>query len=486
MTATHESAVLPAREVGTATFDISPLMRTLALLGLLLSMLMTNIDASIVNVALPTIARDLHVEAADTVWVTTAFLLAVSACLPVAIGLATKIGRKRQFLIGTPVFTLASLLCALSPTLTDLVASRILQGAAGALVFAVVIPTYRQIFPPARLGFVLGLNAMIVALGLCAGPTLGGVILAHASWPWLFLINLPIGVISSVLIVIGLPMRTREQAAAVNVRGSLDLVGAVVAGLAIASFLLGVHQLADPSVIWQAVVLLVACGVLGVVFVRIERRAAVPVLPPAMFTGRFLLALLAAFWSFFGQGVAFVALPFLFQTAYHATPLESALLFTPWPLIIVIVAPISGRLADSHSPAFLAALGLTVFTVGLLSLALLGSAPPVWQVLVCTGFTGLGFAIFQSPNNRDMMASAPPRLSGSAAGMLNINRTLSQSAGAGAVSMALVITGASAASLSSQAHAANVVMYVAVAGAAIAAGVSFVRLAALRRAARAA
>ncbi len=485
MTSTSE-IVLPPREVGTATFDISPVRRAVALVGLLLSMLMTNIDASIVNVALPQLSRDLRVEASDTVWVATSFLLAVSCCLPLAIGLATKIGRKRQFLIGTPVFTLASLLCALSPTLGDLVASRILQGAAGALVFAVVIPTYRQIFPPQRLGFVLGLNAMIVALGLCAGPTLGGLILAGLTWPWLFLINVPIGVVSSLFVLFGLPGRTREQAAAVSVRGSLDLVGAVVAGATIASFLLGVHQLADPRSLWQAVALLVACGVLAVVFVRIERRSPVPVLPPAMFTGRFLLALLAAFWSFFGQGVAFVALPFLFQTAYHATPLESALLFTPWPLVIVIVAPISGRLADSHSPAVLAAVGLSVFTLGMLSLALLGSAPPVWQVLVCTAFTGLGFAIFQSPNNRDMMASAPPRLSGSAAGMLNINRTLSQSAGAGAVSMALVITGASTASLASQAHAANAVLFVAVAGAAAAALVGFVRLASQRRAVRAA
>lgn len=483
MTATNEISLPTTPAAPPGVFDISATRRTVALVGLLLSMLMTNIDASIVNVALPQLALDLHVEAADTVWVATAFLLAVSCCLPLAIGLATKIGRKRQFLIGTPVFTLASLFCGLAPNLDTLVASRILQGAAGALVFAVVIPTYRQIFPPQRLGFVLGLNAMIVALGLCAGPTLGGVILAHLSWPWLFFINLPIGALSSLLVLFGLPGRSREAAATVSVPGSLDLRGGVIAGLTIACFLLGVHQLADTATLWMAAVLLVACGVLGVLFVRLEGRARVPVLPPAMFTGRFLLALLAAFWSFFGQGVAFVALPFLFQTAYHASPLESALLFTPWPLIIVIVAPISGRLADTHSPAVLAAIGLSVFTIGMLTLALLGGHPPIWQVLACTGLTGLGFAIFQSPNNRDMMAAAPARLSGSAAGMLNINRTLSQSAGAGAVSMALVLTGASTASLASQAHAAGAVLYVATAGAALAAVISFLRLASIRRAA---
>ncbi|BDZ48297.1 hypothetical protein GCM10025867_05380 [Frondihabitans sucicola] len=332
-----------------------------------------------------------------------------------------------------------------------------------------MIPSYRQLFPPAKLGFVLGMNAMIVALGTCAGPTLGGVILASLSWPWLFLINIPIGILASALVLLALP---RYQPP----RGRFDLAGALAAGAAIACFLLGVHELADVSTLWVAAILLALCAIFGYGFVRIEKKAVKAVLPLSMFNGRFVLAILAAFWSFFGQGVAFVALPFLFQIAYHASPLESALLFTPWPLVIVVVAPISGRLADTYRPAVLAVVGLCLFTLGLLSLALLGAHPPIWQVLASTAFTGLGFAIFQSPNNRDIMSSAPARLSGPAAGMLNINRTLSQSAGAGAVSMALVLSGASTASLASQASAANAVLFVAVAGAAVAAVMSIAKL----------
>lgn len=439
------------------------------MVAVLLAMLMANIDTSIVNVALPQLSRDLNVSPSDTVWVATAFLLAVSCSIPAMSGLADQIGRKRMFVIGTPIFTLASLACALSPTLGWLVASRVVQGIAAAMLFAVAIPIYRRLFPPERLGAVLGVNAMIVALGICAGPALGGLILAHFGWPWLFIINLPIGAISTVFGLLFIPHRQPP-------RGDYDLEGALAAGAAIACFLLGIHSLAAVSSLWLGAILLVACAFFFFLFLRVERRVVKPIIPLDLFSGRFSLAVLTAFWSFFGQGVAFIALPFLFQTAYGATPLESALLFTPWPLVIVIVAPLSGRLADRYSSSLLAVIGLSIFTLGLLSLALLGGHPPIWQVLASTAFTGLGFAVFQSPNNRDMMSAAPMKYASAAAGILNVNRTLAQTAGAGAVSMALVLAGASAGSLATQASAANSALFVAVIGAAISVVISVVKL----------
>ncbi|MCU1597100.1 MAG: hypothetical protein JWQ47_839 [Glaciihabitans sp.] len=449
--------------------DIPAGRRNLALVSLLVTMIMANLDTSIVNVALPQLSRDLRVSPSDAVWVATAFLLALACSIPAMSGLADQIGRKRMYVIGTPIFTLASLGCALSPSLGWLLTGRIIQGIAAAMIFAVTIPLYRHLFPPERLGFILGINAMVVAIGISAGPTLGGLILDNLSWPWLFLINVPIGVVATVLGAAFLPHRQPP-------RTSYDLVGALVAAAAIASFLLGIHQLADVGTLWSAVVLLLISAALIFAFVRIERRAVRPVIPPDLFSGKFSLAVLTAFWSFFGQGVAFIALPFLFQTAYHATPLQSALLFTPWPVVIVIVAPLSGRLADRYSSSLLAVIGLSIFTLGLLSLALLGGHPPVGQVLASTALCGFGFAVFQSPNNRDMMSAAPMKYASSAAGILNINRSLAQSIGAGAVSMALVLAGASTASLVSQARAANSVLLVGVAGAALSVVISIAKL----------
>jgi DHA2 family multidrug resistance protein-like MFS transporter len=460
---------LPVASAADSTVVMASGRRNVAMVAVLLSMLMTNIDTSIVNVALPQLSRDLKVSPSDAVWVATAFLLAVSCSIPAMTGLADQIGRKRMFIIGTPAFTLASLACALSPTFSLLVTSRVIQGAAASMLFAVAIPIYRRIFPPERLGFVLGMNAMIVALGICAGPTLGGLILAHLDWPWLFLINLPIGAIAMTLGVIFIPYRKPA-------RGDYDLPGALAAGAAIACFLLGIRQLAEVSTLWMSLILLVVCAAFATLFLRIERRARRPVLPLTLFNGRVTLAVLTAFWSFFGQGAAFVALPFLFQSAYHATPLQSALLFTPWPLIIVITSPIAGRLADKYSSGQLAVVGLAIFTVGLLSLSLLGAAPPVWLVLASTGFTGLGFAIFQPPNNRDMMSATHIKYASAMAGVLNVNRTLAQSMGAGAVSMALVLVGASSGSPALEARGANDALYVAVVGAAVAVIVSIVKM----------
>jgi DHA2 family multidrug resistance protein-like MFS transporter len=451
------------------TIVMSPVRRNVAMIAVLMSMLMTNIDTSIVNVALPQLAHDLAVRPADAVWVATAFLLAVSCSIPAMTGLADQIGRRRMFLIGTPAFTVASLACALSPSFGVLVASRVVQGVTAAMLFAVAIPIYRRIFPPERLGFVLGMNAMVVALGICAGPTLGGLILAHLDWPWLFLINLPIGAVATVLGSVFLPSRFPT-------RGGYDLAGALTAAAAIACFLLGVHQLADPTTLWIAGFLLVVCGLLATVFVLIERRATRPVLPPSLFNGRVTLAVLTAFWSFFGQGAAFIALPFLFQSAYHASPLQSALLFTPWPLLIVIMSPLSGRLADKYPGGTLPVVGLTVFTFGLLALSLLGGQPPVWLVLASTGLTGLGFAIFQPPNNRDMMAATPIRHASAMAGVMNVNRTLAQSMGAAAVSIALVLAGASSVSPALEAQGAINALFVAVVGSAVAVVVSIVKM----------
>jgi DHA2 family multidrug resistance protein-like MFS transporter len=310
---------------------------------------------------------------------------------------------------------------------------------------------------------------MTVALGTSIGPTLGGVILHMASWPWLFLINLPIGVVAFALAVFFVPGRRPAI-------GDYDWQGAALAASAIACFLIGMRQLAAVATLWIAGVLLVACVVFVVLFVRRERRAPRPIIPLGLFTGLFSLTVATAWASFLGQGIAFVALPFLFQSAYGASPLESAVLFTPWPLVIVFVAPLSGRVADRVRPAYLALGGLVTLTVGLALCALLGAHPPTWLVLLSTAVCGLGFGIFQSPNNRDMMAAAPLKLAASASAILNTNRTVGQSAGAAAVSMALVLSGAASGSLAAQAAAATSVLWVAVAAGVAAAVLSALKL----------
>jgi DHA2 family multidrug resistance protein-like MFS transporter len=452
----------------------STLRRNLAVVSILLSTLMATLDTSIVNVALPQLSRQLHVAPSESVWVVTAFLLAVACAVPATSALGDQIGRRRLYLIGLPVFALSSLGCALSPSLAWLVGFRVVQGLGSAAIFAVAIPLFRNIFPADKLGQIFGVNAMTVALGTSIGPTLGGIILQVASWPWLFLINVPVGVLAFVLALFFVPGRTRE-------RGDYDWQGAVLAAVALACFLVGVRQLAAVGTLWVAAVLLVVGAVFVWLFVRRERRATRPLIPLGLFNGVFNLSVGTAWAAFLGQGVAFVALPFLFQSAYHATPLQSALLFTPWPIVIVFVAPLAGRLADRVRPAYLAVTGLSTLAVGLGMCALLGAHPPIWLVLLSTAVCGLGFGTFQSPNNRDMLGAAPVRYAAAASAVLNTNRTVGQSTGAAAVSMALVISGAAAGSVAQQAAASTAVLWVAVAAALAAATLAGIKLSTVSR-----
>jgi len=433
--------------------------RDLAYIGIILVVFMTNIDGSIVNVALPQLSRSLAASPQSTVWVTTTYLLAVGCAVPATAALGDQVGRRHLFLTGVPLFTLASLGCALSTSLPMLVAFRAIQGLGAASLFAVIIPIMRMMFPAARMGVIFGINAMATALGVAIGPTLGGIILAHLTWPWLFLINVPIGAVVFALALYAVPKHQGR-------RGDFDGLGALTIGLAIALFVVGVHLIVDIRTLWIAGLLVVIAVGFVVLFLRAEDRATRPVLPRKMWNGVFSLAVLTAFWSFFGQGVAFVALPFLFQSAYGASPLQSALLFTPWPAVIVLAAPLSGRLADRFRPAVLAIAGLVVYLAGLLLLATLGDHPARWWVLVCTAICGLGFAFFQSPNNREMQGAVPMRMASSGAAVLNLNRSVAQSAGSGMVSIALVLFGATAGSTLQEARAATSVLWVAVAGAA--------------------
>jgi len=443
--------------------------RNLAVMALIMNTFMGTLDGSIVNVALPRMSLELGVSPSSAVWVATAFLLAVACGVPATCALGDQIGRRRLFLIGVPLFTLSSLGCALSPDLSVLIVCRVLQGLGTAVVLAVTLPLLRAMFSPRRLGSILGINAMTVAIGTCAGPVLGGLILSVAAWPWLFLINVPIGVVAFFLGLYAVPAQPPDP-------GDFDWLGSLLAGVAIVAFLLAVHEVADVSTLWRGGVLLLVCAGLVVAFLRRERVARRPVIPLDMWNGLFSLSVTTAMVAFFGQGIAIIALPFLFQSAYGASPLQSALLFTPWPAVIMLVAPISGRLADRLRPSVLALVGLSVYLAGLVIIAMLGLHPPIWLVLCASALGGLGFGVFQSPNNKEMQGSTPMRYASSAAAVLNLNRNVAQSIGAGAVSVALVLSGAASGSLAQQAQASMRVLWVAVAAAAVAVVISATKL----------
>ncbi|EOA06338.1 major facilitator superfamily permease [Herbaspirillum frisingense GSF30] len=417
--------------------------RRRAMLAVMTATTMAVFDGTIINVALPQIGLALQTSAAASVWVANAYLLATAMTLAAFAAMSSRLGFRNQFTAGLAVFTLASLGCALSPTVEWLIAMRVLQGLGGAAMLSIAPAIHRTVFPNRLLGRILGLNAVLVAAGTAIGPVLGGTLLAALSWEWIFLINLPLGVAAVLLSWSAIP-DTRQRG---RLRPPFDMAGALWSALAMGAVIMAADtcaHFADPGQGAHAALTAAAYALVALIsalaFVRGQRRVREPLLPLDIFSNaRFSLAALTSLASFVGQGIAFVALPFLFQNAYAYSAFESAALFTPWPLGIVLVAPHAGRLADRHSPALLSSLGLAVFTLGLVLLALLPDHAQAWDIgwraLVC----GMGFGFFQSPNNREMLGNVSRERSGNASGVLAIMRTFGQCLGAALLGVILAV-----------------------------------------------
>lgn len=397
--------------------------RRLAVLALILGTLVAVVDTTMINLALPSIARDLAVSPARAVWVTNLFQIVCAAFLLVFAAVSELVSRRRLYVAGLALFVFASLGAAVSRSLEALLVFRALQGLGAAATLSIGPSLYRSIFPSRLLGSALGLSALVVAAGYAAGPTIGGLVLSVASWPWLFALHVPMGLCALVLAWRALPREPRRP-------GGFDGRGALLSVTMLGSFFLAMDGVGHGRPAWQVLAWLVTSLVAGTLFLRRQRRASHPLLPPSLFREpRFSLAVSASGLAFIGQGLAFVALSFLYQQEMGFSPLETAWLFTPWPLAIMVVGPLAGRLADRVNPSLLASAGLVLLLLGLVSLALLDAGAGVIDGLWRTGLCGLGFGLFQPPNNREMMSSAPRELSASASGVLSTTRTVGQSLG---------------------------------------------------------
>jgi DHA2 family multidrug resistance protein-like MFS transporter len=407
---------------------------------------MAVLDGSIANVALPTIARELHVDASASVWVVNAYQLAVTATLVAFASLGEVKGYRGVYAAGIALFTLGSLGCALAHSLPALVLARVAQGFGGAAVMSTSPAVYRAVYPSALLGRGLGISALTVAAAASAGPTLGGAILAVAPWPWLFAVNVPIGVLAAAFAWRALPEGTGRG-------GTYDFPSVLLGGPALALFVVALDGAGRHAALPSAGLELLASAGLAWAFVARQRSLAAPMLALDLFAiPRFSLAAATSLASFLSQGLAFVALPFLFQLGLGYSAFASGALFTPWPLAIACVAPVAGRLSDRLPPPLLCTIGLGVMAVGLGLLAALGPHAGVLDIVWRGAVCGAGFGFFQAPNNRELLGSAPREKSGSAAGVLATVRVTGQSLGAAVVAIVLAAYAAGAGA----SHAAHV------------------------------
>ncbi len=403
--------------------------RAWAVATIVIAVGMASLDTSIANTALPTIAADVRASPAASIWVVNAYQLALVVSLLPFASLGEILGYRRVYASGLLVFTGASLLCAVSWSLPTLTAARVLQGFGASGIMSVNTALIRFIYPQRSLGRGVGFNALVVGTSTAIGPTVAAAILSIASWPWLFAVNVPAGLAALALASRALPETPRSTR-------RFDLGSALlnVATFGLLIFGIGEASHGAPGIVTAGVL----AGALGFGALLVWRQLGLtaPMFPVDLYRRpMFALSSVTAMCSFAAQGLAFVALPFLFQTVMGRSAVETGLLLTPWPAVTAAMAPIAGPLSDRYPVAILGGTGLAVLCLGLVLMAALpldaGTRSIAWRMAVC----GAGFGFFQSPNLRAIMSSAPPERSGGASGIVATSRLVGQATGAALVAL---------------------------------------------------
>ena len=409
--------------------------RIWAVVAISAAVAMASLDTAIANIALPSIATDLNVSPADVVWVVNVYQIALVATLLPLGALGEIVGHHRIYLAGLLLFTIASLGCAMAWSLPSLLVARVLQGLGASGLMSVNSALIRFVYPSRMLGRGYGYNALVVGTAFTFGPTIASGILAFGTWPWLFAVNIPFGLVAMAIGLRTLPRTPRAE-------HGFDFLGAAMAAMCLGLVILGVGSAAHRAPTGPVVAELVVGIGLGLVLIRRQADHPAPMLPVDLFRRpMFALSAATAVCSFAVQGIGFVSLPFYFEDILHRTQVETGFFMTPWPLVVAIMAPIGGRLSDRHPAGLLGGIGLVILGIGMALLATLPASPGilniVWRMAIC----GLGFGFFQTPNLRAIMASAPPERSGGASGIVATARLLGQTTGAALVALCFGLVG---------------------------------------------
>ncbi|WP_277978775.1 MFS transporter [Sphingomonas phyllosphaerae] len=390
------------------------------------------IDGGVANVALPTIARDLGVGSSAVVAIVTIYqLMLVMLLLPFA-GLGERIGLKRMYQLGQLVFTVATLLCFFAKSLPFLLVVRAAQaiGAAGALSVASAL--IRQTYPSAQLGRGLGINSVVVSSSAAAAPTIGGLVLAVAPWPWVFASAIPFA-LASLLFGRALPDPAPRDR-------RFDVLGAVMCaamfGLVIGGAESAVHG--DSPVVSAAIVLLGLA--IGVIYVRRERGTADPILPVDLLARPVIaLSTIGGFTAFVASMTLLLSTPFRLTHEYGFSAAEVGAAIAPWPLTNMIVAPLTGWLSDRVPAGLLGGIGMAISIVALMLIALMPTDPSYFDVAWRMALCGSGFGTFLPPNARLIIGSAPRGRVAAAGGLVSTVRLVGQTTGATLVAALLAI-----------------------------------------------
>jgi EmrB/QacA subfamily drug resistance transporter len=402
-------------------------VRAATLFVVVLSSFLVPFMLAALNVALPAMGTQFAMDAVALGWVVTAFILAAAVCMLPAGRIADLYGRKEVFLWGMLVYTLGSLFSAIAPSVGVLMASRIVNGAGAAMVFATGTAMLMSAVAPAERGQALGWNVAAVYLGLALGPFLGGIIAHDLGWRWIFGINALAGAFATVFTL------WKLKGAKAEARGErFDTAGSLIYAVALVALMYGLSRLPRAEGAGLAV-----AGAFGLVlFARWEFRCASPVFDIAIFRRNsvFTYSCLAALINYAATAAGGFLLSLYLQYARHLSPQQAGLVLLAQPVVMALCSPVAGRLSDRIEPGKLASLGMALNVIGLAALCGLGARTPLGLVIADLGLLGLGFGLFSSPNTNAIMSSVAPKFYGIASSTVATMRLIGQM-----LSMAIVM-----------------------------------------------
>jgi len=389
---------------------------------------MSALDGSVVNTVLPVLNQAFGSDVATIEWVVTVYLLIVSGLLLSVGRLGDLRGHKKVYLTGFAIFILASALNGQAPSAVSLIVTRGIQALGAAMLFANSPAILTKNFPSEQRGQALGLQATMTYLGLTAGPSVGGWLADAFGWRAVFYINVPVGGLAMLLSYLYIPSDQRREA-----DESFDVRGAFLFLAGLIALLLGLNQ--GHAWGWTSAPvlgLMVLALVLLTIFTRHEMSVRSPMLDLRLFRSQnFSVATLTAVFNYMCVYSVLFLMPFYLIDGRGFSPAQAGLILTAQPLVMAVVAPLSGTLSDRIGTRLPSTLGLAALGAGLLLLAGLGPTSSIRQVVVFLGVAGLGVGIFTSPNNSALMGSAPHERQGIAAGILATARNVGMMLGIG-------------------------------------------------------
>lgn len=399
-------------------------VRRAALLVATMTALLTPFLGSAVNVALPAVAADLHLDPVALSWVATAFLVATTVCLVPFGRLADQVGRKRVFLLGMAVFLLAAAGCGLAVSATGLIGFRVVQGIGAAMIFSTSLAILTSVYPPGERGRVLGFNAASVYLGLSIGPVAGGYLTQHWGWRSVFWVCVPLG-----LATLGIAGRGLKGEWRGTTSGSFDWFGSALYGLALIAFMLGLSSLPG----WQGAGLTAAGLAVFAVLLRWERRVATPVLDVALMTRNVVFARsnLAALINYSATFAVTFLLSLYLQYVRGLDPGQAGLVLLTQSVMMMLVSPLAGWWSDRLEPRVVASVGMGLTLLGLVALAQVGPGTPFGGIVAMLLVVGAGFGLFSSPNTNAVMSAVERKDQGIASATLGTMRLMGQTVSMG-------------------------------------------------------